>query len=104
MCLILSALAAAFFFVLGRVKKDGSSARKASLAFAAASLMWCVDGVSSALAGEGFFDLSAGDFVLGLIVLAAGSVFYVLLEVFAKADDGFASKPHRHGAEHSKDL
>ena len=85
MCLILSAVAAAFFFVLGRAKKDGSSARKASLAFAAASLMWCVDGVSSALAGEGFFDLSAGDFVLGLIVLAAGSMLYVLLEVFAKA-------------------
>lgn len=85
MCLILSALAAAFFFVLGRVKKDGSSARKTSLAFAAASLMWCVDGVASVRSGEGFFDLSAGDFVLGAIVVAAGSALYVLLEVFAKA-------------------
>lgn len=85
MCLILSALAAAFFFVLGRVKKNGSSARKTSLAFAAASLMWCVDGVASVRSGEGFFDLSAGDFVLGAIVVAAGSMLYVLLEVFAKA-------------------
>ena len=85
MCLIFSALAAAFFFVLGRGKKDGSSARKTSLAFAAASLMWCVDGVASVRSGEGFFDLSAGDFVLGAIVVAAGSMLYVLLEVIAKA-------------------
>ena len=85
MCLILSAAGAAFFFVLGALKKDGACARKTALAFAAASLMWCVDGVASVRSGEGFFDLSAGDFALGLIVLAAGIALYALLEVFAKA-------------------
>lgn len=87
---MMSALAAAAFFVLSAVqKKRGSmyarSARTAGVMFAAATLMWCVDGVSSVLGGEPFFDVSRGDFVLGLIVVAAGCAVYGLLVLRGKA-------------------
>lgn len=91
MCLMMSALAAAAFFVLSAVqKKRGSScarsARTAGVMFAAASLMWCVDGVASVFGGEPFLDVSRGDFILGLIVVAAGCAVYGLLVLRGKID------------------
>ncbi len=80
---MMSALAAAAFFVLSAVqKKRGASSKSeltAGVMFAAATLMWCVDGVASVLGGEPFFDVSRGDFILGLIVVAAGCAVYGLL-------------------------
>lgn len=82
---MLSMLAAAVFFSLAAVqKKHGVSWRSelvSAVMFAAASLMWCVDGVSSVISGGPFLDLSREDFVLGLIVVAAGCAVYAVLRL-----------------------
>ena len=49
------------------------------LMFWGAALMWSVDCVHSLMEGEGLFDLSREDALLGAIILAAGlAVFGVL--------------------------
>ena len=51
----------------------------AMLMFWGAALMWSVDCVHSAMEGEGLFDMSMEDALLGCIVLAAGlAVFGVM--------------------------
>lgn len=88
MCLIMTALAAAVFGVafllLKKRGKDAKAEFSVMMCFAAAALMWCVDGIASVVGGEGFFDLSRRDFVLGLIVVAAGCVLYGVLRLRGK--------------------
>lgn len=89
MCLIMTAFAAAVFggvFLLRKKRgKNAKAAFSVMMCFAAAALMWCVDGVASVLGGEGFFDVSREDFILGLIVVAAGCALYAVLSVREKA-------------------
>lgn len=86
MCLIMTIAAAVVFgavFAFGRKRgRAGKNELFAFLMFSAAALMWCVDGVASVLGGEGFFDLSREDFILGVIIVASGCAVYALL--FAK--------------------
>ena len=83
MCEIMTIVAAlAFTFLYFRGKRQGrpsSAAFTTMLMFWGAALMWSVDCVANAMEGEGLFDLSREDAVLGAIILAAGlAVFGVL--------------------------
>ena len=82
MCLILTICAAiAFTAAYFQAKKSGRNVKSifsAMLMFWAASLMWSMDGVASVLEGEGFFDISLEDTVLGLIILASGLFVFAL--------------------------
>jgi hypothetical protein len=49
--------------------------------FWGAALMWSVDCVHSLMDGEGLFDLSREDAVLGTIILAAGFAVFAVLSV-----------------------
>jgi hypothetical protein len=51
------------------------------LMFWGAALMWSVDCVANALDGEPLLDISREDFVLGLIVWAAGLAVFGLLSL-----------------------
>lgn len=88
MCLIITAIAALLFFLLGlfqkRHGKKSGNEMTVALMFSAAALMWCVDGIASVVGGEGFFDFSRKDFILGLIVVAAGCVLYGVLRLRGK--------------------
>ena len=83
MCEIMTIVAAlAFTLLYFRGKRQGrpsSAAFTTMLMFWGAALMWSVDCVANAMEGEGLFDLSREDAVLGAIILAAGlAVFGVL--------------------------
>ena len=52
--------------------------------FWAASLMWSMDGVASVLEGEGFFDLSVEDSILGAIIVASGMLVFAVLSFIQK--------------------
>lgn len=70
---IATALAFTFWYFAGR--KNGNPDRavfRTMLLFWGAALMWAVDCVAEALAGEPLLDLSREDAVLGAIILAAG--------------------------------
>ena len=73
MCLIITIISAAAFtlaFLLNKKNdKENKSVFLTMLMFWAASLMWSMDGVASVLEGEGFFDLSLEDTILGAIRL-----------------------------------
>ena len=79
MCELMT-LAAAAVFTAMHFRRRGSGAVFATMMmFWGAALMWSVDCVHSLMEGEGLFDLSREDAVLGAIVLAAGfAVFGVL--------------------------
>lgn len=92
MCLILTFIAAlvssAFWF-----KKDRTNSLKTgtlALMFWGASLMWFVDCVFAAFAGEGFFDLSLDDTKLGFIIIACGVAMWLLILVFSRSKRALA--------------
>ena len=79
MCEIMTIAAAVAFTILYFAGRRSRAVFTTMLMFWGAALMWSVDCVHSAMEGEGFFDISAKDAKLGLIVLAAGlAVFCVL--------------------------
>lgn len=86
MCLIITIFAAVVFTALWAVSKrsghESKSLRTTLLMFWAAALMWSVDGIASVIGGEGFFDISVSDTILGVIILACGLAVFALL--FAK--------------------
>jgi len=88
MCLIITACtAAAFtlaFFMKKKSGRDYKSVFMAMLMFWAASLMWSMDGVASVLEGEGFFDISLEDTILGIIILASGLIVFMMHSVWQK--------------------
>ena len=92
MCLIMTIVAAVVFTVLFVASKKRGAGSKSvfttMLMFWAASLMWSVDGIASVLEGEGFFDISVEDTILGVIILAAGLVVFAALS----AKEKFARK------------
>lgn len=83
MCLIFTAAAAAvsgilYFVSVRRGGRGYASLATAALMYAAA-LMWCVDGFAAVAAGEPFFDLSADNAALGVVVVAAGAAVLAVL-------------------------
>lgn len=88
MCLIISACTAAVFTLAFFANKKSGGENKsifmAMLMFWAASLMWSMDGVASVLEGEGFFDISIEDTVLGIIILASGLIVFMMHSVWQK--------------------
>lgn len=88
MCLIITACTAAAFtiaFLLNKKNgRNNKSVFMAMLMFWAASLMWSMDGVASVLEGEGFFDLSLEDTILGIIILASGLIVFMMHSVWQK--------------------
>lgn len=88
MCLIFTIVAAmAFstaFFATRKSRPDMKSVATAALMFWAAALMWSVDGIASVLGGEGFFDLSREDAILGAIIVASGLLVFGLLTLLER--------------------
>lgn len=95
MCLIMTIVAAIVFTVLYVASRkrgmENKSVFTTMLMFWAASLMWSVDGIASVLEGEGFFDISVEDTILGVIILAAGLVVFGALS----AKEKFARKAQK---------
>ena len=82
MCLIITIInAIAFTLAFLLNKKDGKEDKSVfmtMLMFWAASLMWSMDGVASVLEGEGFFDLSIEDTILGAIIAMSGLLVFIV--------------------------
>ena len=76
MCEIMTIAAAIVFTVLYFRVLRSPAVFATMLMFWGAALMWSVDCVHSAMAGEGLFDLSLEDTYLGLIILAFGLAFF----------------------------
>ena len=88
MCLILTTCAALAFSGVYFYQKKNSAVSKnvfaTMLMFWAASLMWSMDGVASVLEGEGFFDLTVEDSILGAIIVASGMLVFAVLSFIQK--------------------
>ena len=88
MCELLTIAAALFFTALCVVRRrhgrHDAPAFTVALMFWGAALMWGVDCVANALAGEGLLDLSLKDAVLGTIILSVGISVYAVLSFIAR--------------------
>ena len=81
MCEIMTIAAAALFTVLYFTCCRTRPVFTTMMMFWGAALMWSVDCVHSLMDGEGLFDLSREDAVLGTIILAAGFAVFAVLSV-----------------------
>ena len=85
MCEIMTVAAAilltAIYFAGRRQGKDMPAVFTTMLAFWGAALMWSVDCVFNAADGEGLFDISREDTILGFIILAAGLLVFGALSL-----------------------
>lgn len=92
MCLIMTTAAAAVFGGIWiYFTKCGRATRSlftAMLMFASAALMWCVDGIASVAGGEGFFDISGEDAILGVIIIALGLAAFGVLSMIERGKAG----------------
>ena len=83
MCEIMTVCAAAVLTAVYVFQRNRGCARKSvlttALALWGAALMWSVDCMSSVLSGGPLLDMSAGDAVLGLIILAGGMILLIIL-------------------------
>lgn len=88
MCELTSIAATAFYAFL---YKRGGRGRKAAwltmLMFAGASLMWAIDCLANAMAGEALLDMSRADAALGVMIFCAGTIFYIVARLFLKNTD-----------------
>ena len=88
MCLIITIITAIAFTIAAYLnKKDGKENKSifiTMLMFWAAALMWSMDGVASVLEGEGFFDLSFEDTVLGAIIFTSGLLVFIAHSLWLK--------------------
>ena len=81
MCELMTIGAAIFFTVLYFKVLRTPAVLTTMLMFWGAALMWSVDCVHSLMEGEGLFDLSREDAVLGAIILGAGLAVFAVLAV-----------------------
>lgn len=88
MCLIMTFIAALIFTVIYALSKKQNKATKSMLItlfmFWSAAIMWSVDGIASVAGGEGFFDISRQDAILGVIIVIAGLAVFAGLSFFEK--------------------
>ena len=77
---IAAALVCTALYFIGKRRSRASQAMFTTmLMFWGAALMWSVDCVGNAMDGEGLFDFSREDTVLGGIVIAAGLLVFAAL-------------------------
>jgi uncharacterized membrane protein len=81
MCELMTIAAAAVFTILYFAGRRSRAVFATMMMFWGAALMWSVDCVHSLMDGEGLFDLSREDAVLGTIILAAGFAVFAVLSV-----------------------
>jgi len=81
MCELMTIGAAALFTVLYFTRFRTRAVFATMLMFWGAALMWSVDCVHSYMEGEGLFDMSREDTVLGAIILASGLAVFAVLAV-----------------------
>ena len=79
MCELMTIGAAALFTVLYFTRFRTRAVFATMLMFWGAALMWSVDCVHSYMEGEGLFDLSREDTILGAIILASGLAVFAVL-------------------------
>lgn len=88
MCLIMTFIAALIFTVIYALSKKQNKATKSMLItlfmFWSAAIMWSVDGIASVAGGEGFFDISRQDTILGVIIVLSGLLVFAGLSFFEK--------------------
>ena len=76
MCELMTIAAAAVFTVLYFAGRRSRAVFATMMMFWGAALMWAVDCAHSAMDGEGLFDFSREDAILGGIILAAGLLVF----------------------------
>ena len=81
MCELMTIAAAVLFTVLYFTRFRTRAVFATMMMFWGAALMWSVDCVHSLMEGEGLFDMSREDAVLGAIILAAGFAVFAVLSV-----------------------
>lgn len=79
MCLLITAAAALAASIPWYFRSGGKKWGTLALMYWGAALMWTVDDIFSVLEGGGFFDLSAGDALLGLVVVLCGLAAWLVL-------------------------
>ncbi len=81
MCLILTAAAAVITTIIWYFKFNDRKYKLGTLAlmYWGASIMWSVDGIFSVIDGEGFFNMSADDALLGVIIIVCGIAAWLAL-------------------------
>lgn len=86
MCLIITAAAAALTIALYFASSKLRSLKigVAALCYAGASIMWLCDSFFAAAKGEPFFDISADDTMLGLLILVCGLVIWGVTVIIKK--------------------
>lgn len=86
MCELMTIAAAILFTALAAfARRAGRPARAlgtTALVFWGAALMWSVDCVGNAMEGEGLFDMSQEDTLLGGIIIATGLLVFATLSLF----------------------
>ena len=81
MCELMTIGAAVLFTVLYFARFRTRAVFATMMMFWGAALMWSVDCVHSLMEGEGLFDMSREDAILGAIILAAGFAVFAVLAV-----------------------
>ena len=81
MCELMTIGAAVLFTILYFTRFRTRAVFATMLMFWGAALMWSVDCVHSYMEGEGLFDLSREDTILGAIILASGLAVFAVLAV-----------------------
>ena len=92
MCEIMTIITAVIFTIVHALQKKGGKKSKpvlfAAFMFWGAALMWAVDGIASVLEGEGFFDISVDDTILGLIIVSSGLLLFAVSILLQKKTAG----------------
>ena len=81
MCELMTIAAALVFTALYFFGKKSPAVFTTMLMFWGAALMWSVDCVFNAADGEGLFDISREDTILGFIILATGLLVFGALSL-----------------------
>ena len=82
MCLILTCIAAIIvtgLCFLYPTLPAGFQLDRLALMYWGAALMWIIDGIFRIREGEAFFELSANDTLLGILIIFCGLIFWSLL-------------------------
>ena len=81
MCELMTIGAAVLFTILYFTRFRTRAVFATMLMFWGAALMWSVDCVHSYMEGDGLFDMSREDTVLGAIILASGLAVFAVLSL-----------------------
>lgn len=80
MCLVITAFAAVITTAVWYFKENRRQLKVGWLAlmYWGAAIMWMVDGFFAVAEGEAFLDISAGDALLGLVIVLCGLAAWVV--------------------------